>query len=450
MRTPPPDPIARRKNLAKRLRDLLTTAVSRVEQRPNGVSGKTAQAVNAALERGAQIVSHRPGPDMQGYIVGLDLGTSSVKCAYRQPYTAGDPVRSISVPSELQSFNHPCLWQTVVWFHPTSERFSLLPIEGSVALEGFKSGLVRSDGRERAAERVNVSKVEAMTAFMAMMIAYVLGNYDLERPLGARASDHFLSINIGIPVAARDDRTTNETYAKMLAAAHDLAAIANELTLNDVRTTYRHARAEKPAGFELVPELSAAIAAYAADPTAADGAHILVDVGASTLDIVAFNLINRAQISVFTACVELLGAAALDQAREAGITDVDFKRACDDAFESVYGGARHPRRAPMLFHPARRKRYVQLVKTGGGCRTAVHEKFIAEMTKSSVLGDVPPIAPAPSAGITDADCDTTRLLLAYGLTRDLPELLLLRLPSQIDDLPPPTDAGPPPITKDDV
>lgn len=387
---------------------------------------------------------------MQGYTIGFDLGTSSVKCAYRQPYMAGDPVRSITVPSELQSFAHPCLWQTVVWFHPDSKQFSLVPNEGSIAVEGFKSGLIRGDGRAWADDGVHVSKAEAMTAFVALMVAYLLGNYDLSRPLGMKAPDHYLSINIGIPVAACDDQATNDTYAKILGAARDLSAIADKLTLDDVRSSYSNARAHKPAGFELVPELAAAIAAYAADPTAPDGAHILVDVGASTLDIVAFNLINRAQISVFTASVELLGAGALDQAREAGVSDDDFKRACDDAFEHVYGGARHSRRAPMLFHPVHRKRHVQLVKTGGGCHTPVHEKFIAEMNKPAVLGDVPVIKPEPPAGVTDADCDMTRLLLAYGLTRDLPELLALRLPSQIDDLPPRDDGGPPPITKDDV
>ena len=72
------------------------------------------------------------------------------------------------------------------------------------------------------------------------------------------------------------------------------------------------------------------------------------------------------------------------------------------------------------------------------------------MTKPGVLGDVPAIEPAPPPGIDDAQCDRARLLLAYGLTRDLPELLALRLPSEIDDLPPPDDGGPPPVTKDDV
>jgi hypothetical protein len=387
---------------------------------------------------------------MRGYIVGLDLGTSSVKCAYRQPYTAGDPVKSFSVPPELRSFEHPCLWQTVLWFDPESKRFSLLPAGQSVPIDGFKSGLIRSDGRAWASADVHVTKAEAMVAYMALMIAYVVGNYELVRPLGAKGADHFLSVNMGIPVAACDDQASIRTYEKMLAAAHDLAPVADQLTLADVRSTYSNARPEKRAGFELVPELAAAIAGYAADPIAPDGAHILVDVGASTLDIVAFNLLNRSQISVFSAAVELLGAAALEEARSTGISDNDFKRACDHAFEGVYGGARSARRAPTLFHPARRKRHVQLVTIGGGCRSPLHERFITEMNKAGVLGDAPLIAPVAPSGIADAECDKNRLLLAYGLTRDLPELLALRLPSQINDLPIQNEAVPQMITKDDV
>lgn len=37
----------------------------------------------------------------------------------------------------------------------------------------------------------------------------------------------------------------------------------------------------------------------------------------------------------------------------------------------------------------------------------------------------------------DLGCDTTRLLLAYGLTRDIQELLELKLPSQVPSLDPP-------------
>jgi hypothetical protein len=143
-----------------------------------------------------------------------------------------------------------------------------------------------------------------------------------------------------------------------------------------------------------------------------------------------------------------LGAAALDHARSTGIADSDFKRACDAAFDQVYGGAR--RKAPSLFHPANRKLSVQLITTGGGCQTSVHEPFIEEMTKPAVLGDWTIVEPQPPSHITDEACDKSRLLVAYGLTRDDPEFLVPRLPSEIDDLPPRPAVMPTMITKDDM
>ena len=46
--------------------------------------------------------------------------------------------------------------------------------------------------------------------------------------------------------------------------------------------------------------------------------------------------------------------------------------------------------------------------------------------------------------------DPSRLLLAYGLTRDIPELLELKLPSQVPDIQPRQGPSQPYISKDDV
>ncbi|MFD2577470.1 hypothetical protein ACFSTD_00135 [Novosphingobium colocasiae] len=38
--------------------------------------------------------------------------------------------------------------------------------------------------------------------------------------------------------------------------------------------------------------------------------------------------------------------------------------------------------------------------------------------------------------MTDMSCDRSRLLLAYGLTRDLPDLPEIKLPSQVPSITP--------------
>lgn len=164
---------------------------------------------------------------------------------------------------------------------------------------------------------------------------------------------------------------------------------------------------------------------------------MLVDVGAATLDVVAFNLLERGQkVSVLASGVEMFGASALQWARAGGIADTVFKDACDHQFGRVYGHARSPERDQRGFHPSYRgEQKVQLITTGGGCFTPLHSKFILEMVKPEVLGYGEVGRPLPPAGMTSHDCDRSRLLLAYGLTRDVNEIALCRLPSEVENIP---------------
>jgi hypothetical protein len=432
-----------RKRAAARIRKAVETSSPELDTRPTSVSRDTTDKIEAAVRIGAELLAARPHPDYDnGFIIGFDLGTSSLKVAVRQPYQADDPICAQVAPLELRSGSHPNLWQAILWFDPTNERFSLLPRQGGVTLGGFKTGLIGGHGGSRVREDVAVTRAEACAAFVAMQLAHCMGWYSQDRPLGDIGGDHFLGINVGIPVAAHDDKRTFESFARVVNAAFELAPFASELSLDDVRSAYRRATPELPAGIQLVPELVAAISGYAVEPTARAGAHLLVDVGASTLDIVAFNLIERARVSVFNAGVELLGAGALQVARASGISDTEFKQACDGQFDSVYGLAKSGRRAPSLFDPRFRRYPVQLIVTGGGCATEVHRKFLDEMTKSEVLGNLPCVQPTPPNNICEEDCDRSRLLLAFGLTRDEPELLGLRLPSEIEDLTPMLRATP--------
>lgn len=445
-----PDFEALRHAAARQVRAAVEAALPTIDHpRPISVSTQTAEQVQAAVEYGAAILDQRPEPDPdRGFIIGLDFGTSSVKLAVRQPYQAEDPLAALLTPVELRSDDHPYLWQSVVWFCPDTQAFSLVPIPGALPLDGFKAGLISGHANAPASRQCDVTRGEATTAFLALMLAYTLGRYAQTRPLGPIGGDHFLLANVGIPVSAVDDLATRAAFSRVIAASHSLTPYAARLNLEDVRCALRDSGPHLPPGFELVPELTAAIAGYAADPTARGGAHMLVDVGASTLDIVAFTLVGRSQASVFAAGVELLGASALGWARKAEITDITFKQACDLQFAQVYSHARSAPVAPMLFDPDFRSVAVQALYTGGGCQTDLHRRFVEEMP--GALGTLVPHRPLPPTRLVNVECDVSRLLLAYGLTRDVGELHDCRLPSQIEKLAPADPGGAPLISKDQV
>lgn len=169
-----------------------------------------------------------------------------------------------------------------------------------------------------------------------------------------------------------------------------------------------------------------------------------------TLDIVAFNHVRRERNAVISAGVELLGAAALEAALADDITEADFRWACDRQFHSVFGDACRPSRGSNGFSPALRSREVQLLTTGGGCASALHNAFIEDKNNPKVLGSLPIMRPEPPASSVTGVSDPSRLLLAYGLTRDIPELLELKLPSQVPDIQPRQGPSQPYISKDDV
>jgi hypothetical protein len=436
-------PAPSREKIFRKVIAAVSNTTPMIEPRPVSITPQNQAAIERAIVDGAAQLAENLQPDLDdGFIVGFDFGTSSVKLAVSQPYHADNPTKAMPAPEGLQSFGHPYLWQTALWLDPKTGCLSLYPIPGAVTLEGFKTGIIGAHGGELVRPDVNVTRVEAAAAFLALHFAHFFGWYRQAKPLGSAGAVQFMAVNIGIPVAAHDDARSFSIFKRIVAAALELAPFASRLTHDLVRQTHSRSPDRLPEGFYLVPELTAAIAGYAFAPTSQPGSHMLVDVGASTLDIVAFNLVGRERIAVFSAAVELLGAAALDSALDQQLSAEDFKRACDHEFEIVYGRARSPERAQDGFHAAYRRKPVQLLVTGGGCKTEVHDRFIAEMPTERVLGAAATIHPLPPRAMTDMSCDRSRLLLAYGLTRDLPDLPEIRLPSQVPSITPTHRAEP--------
>lgn len=444
------DPNAARKEAFQRIREIVGSRSAAIEERPTSVSKATATQIESAIARGGGDFAAAPEPDLDnGFIVGFDFGTSSLKLAVRQPYKAGTNIAFMPVPGELRSGGHDHLWQTALWVDPRTLVFSLFPQPGMEILEGFKTGIIGGHGGQRVRQDLPVTRSEAAIAYIALQIAYFFGWYAKTRPLAA-GGDHFLSINIGIPVAAHDDAKSFKTFKHIIWAARELVAYAEHLTLDDVRQAHQSSMPDLPPGWQLIPELTAAIAGYTSEPTSLEGAHVLIDVGASTLDIVAFNHIRQERNAVISAGVELLGSAALDIARSEGIDDEDFRWCCDRQFQSVFGDACRPSRGSNGFSPALRSRDVQLITTGGGCASTLHAAFIEDKNRPQILGTLTSKRPKPPEPSTGSISDPSRLLLAYGLTRDIPELLELKLPSQVPDIKPPQAPTIGFISKDDV
>src|SRR3546814_12646815 len=67
-------------------------------------------------------------------------------------------------------------------------------------------------------------------------------------PAGA---DHFMAVNVGIPVAAHDDARSFSIFKRIVAAAVELAPFASRLTPDLVRQTHSRSPDRLPTGFYL-------------------------------------------------------------------------------------------------------------------------------------------------------------------------------------------------------
>ena len=132
------------------------------------------------------------------------------------------------------------------------------------------------------------------------------------------------SYNLGLPAAIDDDVTLRETFNMVGKAAWIVSRRPGQVTIgaaqkaiNDIKNSRFEAEGI-PWEFALIPEVIAEVTGYARSQFRNEGLHLLVDIGASTLDICSFILREKEgddDFPILTADVGLLGAKRLHLAR---------------------------------------------------------------------------------------------------------------------------------------
>jgi hypothetical protein len=406
------------------------------EARPTAVSAETRREVGQRLARGAGVLRERPALDPDGFVIGMDFGTSSTKVVLHQPFMAGDPSKALPVPTELRSGGVQHLWQTALWFSPEDGSFSLTPSPGAVVLEGFKAGIIQDQGG--GSDGAGVPRCLAAAAYLGLLFGYVIGYFDEVQPLGRTEANHCAALHLGIPVASKDDFSVCREFERIADAAWSIAQHADRATLELVERAYSDASPARVSqglhGIRVYGELEGVIAGYLATPDRRPGPHMIVDVGASTLDAATFRLYTHegeSRADVYATEVEMLGAEALRWASAAGVAEQDFRRACGHvAWKTFHDTRRHKDRG---FDRTTGVEPVKFLFVGGGRHTELHSELFDNPPKDLYLG-APTATPIPAnQTVSERGVDFARLLVAYGLSRDPSLLPKTRLPSQVEN-----------------
>lgn len=373
--------------------------------------------------------------------LGIDFGTSSTKLVAGLPFEPGKPSYAIPAPTLLQSEDHPYLWRTLLWATENAG-FSLEPETNAQQLRNLKTDLMmQTEHEERELAEIHV------TAFLYLQILQSIGwlrNEDQDTFDVDGVSWYF---NFGYPAAKLDNNMTEMSFRRCCAAAlslhADLAACNVETiksALGDV--TSDTAKKLVALGGFVVPEITAAVAGFAASHRFDEGLFAMIDVGGTTVDCCTFNLHapdHEKKCSILEADVRNLGVLPLQLWTNANGNKTTFLGALYFELRSVIKKTRDDR------NPLSPRWHSELPAffVGGGSASVLHRRAFRDLS-GEWLNQIAPechrvrqVRLEPPANMEHPLCNedqVSRLFVAIGLSQPEFDMLLTRLPSQIENV----------------
>ncbi len=273
--------------------------------------------------------------------IGLDFGTSFTKVVIRVP----ERQIGYAVPfGRLAGESLEYLLPTELYISDDGV-FSAEPVEGATVLDDIKVKLMNLSPPPSLKEYM--SPTTAAAGYLALVLRYARRWFvaTKEESFGDRRLRW--AFNLGLP-AKTDDEKLRDRFSLAGRAAWMASSNGGRITLDTVREAETWVGAQ-PEGldcdFELVPEVVAEVVGYKNSRERNNGLHLLVDVGARTLDVGSFVLRENSDgddvIDTLTVDVEILGVLELERERNSvknhgvGQAEKDFKEKCT----KVIGGA---------------------------------------------------------------------------------------------------------------
>lgn len=314
----------------------------------------------------------------------------------------------------------------------------------------------------------------AATAFLALVIRYARAWLYHTQSSIVRGRQLAWTLNVGCPTNSWSSNAVRNVYRGIAIRAWKLSQEKNiswDIALEQLQPLTRSAEDYGLDGIYLVPEFIAQIAGYVRSPQRRNGLHMLMDIGAGTVDVATFNVAydqarEEDRYPIFASQVLPLGTHFLMSerlhalgAQRAAWDDLECIPELDDLterfgakrqllesadlrFEGQLGG--HIRR---LLSYTRTDRYgkapewrqgLPVFITGGGAACRLYERALTDVCSSL---KVPyrrthfPLLQQATSGESFSARDFHRLSVAYGLTFDADLIGRILAPNEVDDAP---------------
>lgn len=402
-------------------------------------------------------------------VLGLDFGTSSTKVVIQNPTLASG--RAVAVPfNNLSHPSTPYLLPTTLFFE-SDDKFTLDESSGGLAVEEIKVRLM-----EHPAEREAVIWCGAYLA-LAIREARTWFLNSQYNEIGNRRLRW--SMNLGIPSAGYDDDEVALGFRRAASLAWRLSLAERSIDIQ-LAHDFEGMDVDPEIDLVVVPEVAAEVVGYARSPRRRNGLHVLMDVGATTLDVCSFVLDERDgadRYNLLTAIVSELGARKLHLARIDALQKADIQvhpgvlkwedylapipdkldqyvvngtipQKLMDANESFQGRSVTPLMTTLVDlkrtrdpNSAALRDGLPIFLCGGGSQMLFYQSVVTEsnrrFTAAYAVGRLVPMSLGKPSNLINQDVDDvsfSRLAVAYGLSFDSLDIGEIQRPSEIEDI----------------
>ena len=257
-------------------------------------------------------------------VIGLDFGTSSSKVVIQAPHLAGSQAYAVDF-GRLAHESMKYLLPTKLWIMPDGT-CHLDSQDGATEVRDIKLELLSRNDHLRGNHgptHHGLSAESAAVVYLALLLRYVRRWFlETRRDIVGDFSKLIWSMNLGVPSPCIEENDEKHRFERVGKAAWMLSVLCSEATC-DRATEQLVSLAENPddwdlddggvtCDFDLIPEIAAGAVGYARSDVRRQGLHIMIDVGASTVDVCGFILRHdEVGYSLLVADVQQLGTIKL-------------------------------------------------------------------------------------------------------------------------------------------
>jgi len=238
-------------------------------------------------------------------VIGLDFGTSSTKIVIQAPDLPGSPSYAVN----FSKYSHelmPHIIPTKLWV--TSEGVcSIAPLNNAFIVKDIKMALLSKDNDLDSnhisyEEETPSPKEIAAAAYLAILLRFSRMWFLYTKQDDVRHFANFIwSVNLGVPSPCIEDNEENCIFRRIGKVAWKLSMLnSRQITICRASAELRKCIEDEErywnidenfsCDFAIIPEIAAGAVGYALSEFRREDLHVMVDIGASTVDICSFIL----------------------------------------------------------------------------------------------------------------------------------------------------------------